>query len=404
MPKVNPKILKWARETAGLSVEEAVKKLNIRDAYGLSADERLNALENGKQEPTRPMIVKMAKQYRRPLLAFYMSSPPRKGDRGQDFRTLPDNYSQIDDYLIDTLIRDVSARQSMIRAVLEEDEEVLPLDFIGSFNITDGLHPILKALRDIIKLDLHEFRSQSNSTGAFTVFRTRVQEAGIFVLLIGNLGSHHTSIDVDIFRGFALADDIAPFIIINDQDSHSAWSFTLIHELVHLLLGQTGISGGNFELEIESFCNLVAGEFLIPSEELEMILINNSSSLSDMKIKISQFARVRNISSSMVAYKLYQTGIINLDSWNSLSNYFRRMWIDERTKRRKTAREAESGPSYYIIRKHRLGTPLISLVKSMMATGSLSTSKAGKILGVKAKNVQPLFDTMHQSNRALGDI
>ena len=68
MPEVNPEILTWARETAGLTREDAVKKLSIRAAYGIEPEERLMALETGAIEPTRPMLVKMAKQYRRPLL------------------------------------------------------------------------------------------------------------------------------------------------------------------------------------------------------------------------------------------------------------------------------------------------------------------------------------------------
>jgi hypothetical protein len=35
-----------------------------------------------------------------------------------------------------------------------------------------------------------------------------------------------------VFRGFAPADDLAPFIVINDNDP--AHSFTLLHELVHI--------------------------------------------------------------------------------------------------------------------------------------------------------------------------
>ena len=85
MPNVNPEILRWARETAGLTLEDAVQKLKISKARGVPALDRLAALEAGEEAPTRPMLVKMAKQYRRPLLTFYMSAPPRKADRGQDF-------------------------------------------------------------------------------------------------------------------------------------------------------------------------------------------------------------------------------------------------------------------------------------------------------------------------------
>ena len=85
---------------------------------------------------------------------------------------------------------------------------------------------------------------------------------------MGNLGTHHTDIDVRIFRGFALADDVAPFVVINEKDSRAAWSFTLLHELVHILLGETGISGYNSNAEIERFSvtlSLLASFFRPPN-------------------------------------------------------------------------------------------------------------------------------------------
>ncbi len=396
MPKVNPKILVWARETAGLTQDQAAKKLGVKEAYEKSASERLNTLENGEREPTRPMILKMVKWYRRPLLTFYMSLPPRKGDRGQDFRTLPEDYSQMDDFLIDTLIRNVRARQSMLRAVLEEEEDVETLKFVGSAKLSDGLQTTLNILREILKIDLNEFRSKPNSREAFSLLRYRAETAGIFVLLIGDLGSHHTTIDVGIFRGFALADNLAPFIIINSNDLPAAWSFTLIHELVHILLGQTGISGEILKLPIEQFCNQVASEFLVTTDEINQILIKNSLPLSKIQEIVSKFASERNISSTMVAYRLYRIGKIDFNSWDSLKNTFRNILLKKRLERRKKAKDSEKkgGPSYYLVRKHRLGNPLLKLVQGMMAEGSLSTSKAGKVLGVKAKNVQPLLDTI----------
>jgi len=70
---------------------------------------------------------------------------------------------------------------------------------------------------------------------------------GIFVLLIGDLGSYHTAFDLEVFEGVPFQMISLTFIIINDRDSQAAWSFTLIHELVHIWLGQTGISSINSE-------------------------------------------------------------------------------------------------------------------------------------------------------------
>ena len=113
MPPVNPEILRWARETAGLTLEDASHKLGIQIARGVSPVDRLNALETGDVEPTRPLLLKMAKQYHRPLIVFYMEKPPRKGNRGQDFRTLPDSTTKVANALVDALIRDVQVRQSI---------------------------------------------------------------------------------------------------------------------------------------------------------------------------------------------------------------------------------------------------------------------------------------------------
>ena len=393
MPKVNPDIIHWARETAGLTLEEAATKLNLHQARGVSAVDRLTALESGDDQPTRSLLTRMAKQYRRPLLTFYMSAPPRKGDRGQDFRTLPVDYSDADEALLDALIRDVKARQSMVRAMLEDEEDTEPLHFVGSMRMSQGISEVLSSIQETIQLDIAEFRAEDSPSEAFTFLRNRAEAVGIFVLLIGNLGSYHTAIDLATFRGYALADDIAPFVIINDQDARSAWSFTLLHELVHIWLGQTGVSDLSAEISIEKFCNDVAGEFLLSNSELEQLDVDDRTDLESAQRRIGEFALDRNLSSSMVAYKLYRTGTIDFESWKLLSETFRTMWIARRNERRIRAREQEiHGPTYYPVRRHRIGKALLELVGSMMRAGAITTSKAGKVLGVKAKNVQNLLD------------
>jgi len=84
---LNPDILTWARDTAGLSADEAARALGFNDTRNRSAVQRLMALETGQEQPSRSVLLKMAQAYRRPLLVFYLAQPPRIGDRGHDFRT-----------------------------------------------------------------------------------------------------------------------------------------------------------------------------------------------------------------------------------------------------------------------------------------------------------------------------
>jgi hypothetical protein len=88
------------------------------------------------------------------------------------------------------------------------------------------------------EIDLKRYRAERTVEAAFAYLRGKVEEGGVFVLLLGNLGSHHTNIPVEFFRGFAISDKLATMIVINDQDTKSAWSFTAMHELVHLWLGK----------------------------------------------------------------------------------------------------------------------------------------------------------------------
>ena len=287
-------ILRWARETSGLSIRDAASRIGLREARGVSPEDRLKALEDGQATPTRPLLVKMAKQYRRPILTFYLSAPPRRGNRGKDFRTLPEDHSEADEALLDALIRGLRARQSLVRAAMEDEEEAGPLEFVGSATPAMGVSDVLGDIRRTLDITLSEYRETQTQNEAFDLLRSAVEELGVFVLLLGNLGSHHTNIGLDAFRGFALADPVAPFIVINDQDSRAAWSFTLLHELAHIWLGQTGVSGGDPHQGIERFCNDLASEFLLPTSELTRLAIPDPTNIEDAADRIGNFAFARN--------------------------------------------------------------------------------------------------------------
>ena len=392
MPKVNHEILGWARETAGITREEAVKKLGIRDARGVKAVDRLTALESGAMEPSRPTLVNMSKHYHRPLLTFYLSSPPMMGERREDFRTLQIDPPASAYPLIDALIRNVRARQSMVRAVLEDEEEVETLPFVGSMNMSDGEPAILTALGALLGVTVEDFRTQPDASAAFDLLRTDIEGNGVFVLVKGDLGSHHTAIDTEAFRGFAIADNVAPFIVVNDRDARPAWSFTLLHEFVHLILGQSGLSTEQDHSVIEQFCDDVAGKFLLPNEDLKLLKIGGVHQADQLvERRISEFAEARNLSRSMVAYRAYRADLISRPVYGSLNNRFRQQWQYQRANQRERNRLAEGGPNYYVIRRHRTGQALTSFARRMMRTGALSTSQAATVLGVKPTQVSAML-------------
>jgi len=388
MPKVNPEILVWARETAGLSLEDAANKL------GLSGPARLRVIESGEQEPSRRQLANMSERYRRPLLTFYMPTLPKEADKGQDFRTLPEGQPPSSEALLGALLRDVHTRQQLVRSALEEEEEDLRLAFVGSARIADGVDKLVKRIEEHLRFTKANFRApsglknKSNVGEGFAALRAAVEKTGVFVLLMGNLGTYHTDLDVKYFRGFALADQIAPFIVINENDSKAAWSFTLLHELAHIWLGQTGISGYESDVEIEKFCDAVAAQFLLEPNELDEILTKKLSDFDALKEKISEFATSRNLSRKMVAYNLLRFNHISSVKYRLLSDSF----DADRVALTQERRGGGGGPDYYVVRRQRMGPGLVGTVKRMIADGALTTVKAAKVLGVKPTAVTRLIE------------
>ncbi len=390
MPKVNPDILRWARETAGLNHETAAKKIQLGLARGVEPADRLRALEAGDRDPSRALLTRMAKQYRRPLVVFYLDTPPRRGDRGHDFRTAADSSPDAGAPMLDALIRNVMARQGLIRSALEAEDDFKRLDFVGSCSVKDGVERVQRVMQDVLGFNLAVFRKQRSYDEAFALLRNWTEACGVFVLLMGDLGSpRHNSISATTFRGFALADDVAPFVVINDRDARAAWSFTMLHELCHILLGDTGVSDVYGSTQIERFCNQVASRILLAEHELRPLAdqIRNVEATAALP-PITKFATEHNVSRPMIAYRLHEAGELSSDVYSTLHTMLMGQW---RSQQKRARNEQGGGPSYYVVRRHRLGPGLLKAVKYLYEVGSLTTGRAGKILGVRPKNVDQLL-------------
>lgn len=386
---LNFHILIWARETAGLSVDEAARALGFKDTHERTGAERLQAMEEGKEEPSRSVLLKMARAYHRSLLVFYLSEPPHTGDRGQDFRRAPGAKAPEYDPTLDALIRDIRGRQGIVKDLFDQTEP-RRVDYVASTAMDVSPEDLARRITARLEFSLTEFRQQTTVPSAFSYLREKVEASGAFVLLLGNLGSHHTNIPSGVFRGYAIAEPVAPFIVINDQDAPVAWAFTMLHELTHLWLGTTGVSGGSTDTQLESYCNSVAGEVLLPESEMNALRFLRRADLQETIEQIGRFANERKISRAMVAYKLLRVSIINQSRWRELDKHYEDEWIAKRAKPASSDKK-EGGPSYYVLKRHRLGHALLVLVKNSVTEGFLTYTKAGQVLGVKPRNVDPLI-------------
>ena len=399
MPKVNPAVLAWARETSGLSPEEAVKKLDIKAAHGVEALGRLEALETGEAVPTQKMLIRMAKHYRRPLVALYLRDIPPKAPDDREFRLIPEMASRRDAGLVDAVVRDVSSRQSIVRASMEAVGEKQPLAYVGSVKPEEGVAAAADAIKDSLGFDIERFRSTESPKKSFDYLRSLAESKGMFVILIDNLGSADTKIKVEMFRGFALVDDVAPFIAVNINDSASAWSFTLTHEIAHVWIEKTQIGSELSESKVEEFCSDVASQLLLSLDEVDDIGIDGGMSEDEIANRISHFANSRRVSGTMVAYRLLRANAISRVVYEALAERFKKAFEEQVDAERRRDDRCDGDPDDYVVRRHRIGNALIDFVDRMMKEEGLSVTKAGKVFGVRALNVHALLERGHPPYR-----
>ncbi len=392
--QINPDILTWARETAGLSVAEAAEKLGLKDTARESATDKLRALEDGKRGITQGTLEKAASLYRRPLVTFYMAARPARGERGEDFRAGKSS-SRRENATLDALIRDVRARQQLVRDLLEDSENPQKLQFIASMRIAVGSNRVADSIRSTLNVVMDQQRRSRDNAALFTMLRSAAERAGVYVLLLGDVGSWHSDLGESVFRGFALADDMAPFVVINDNDAEAARSFTLLHELAHLWIGASGVSGPLRDIPsnaIERFCNDVASEFLLPSSAIldHSRLIN--APINDVMGVIRDLATQWKVSEPAVTYRFAQKGWINDGIASSLFASYADRWRQQKQRERESRPRDETGPSFYAVRRHRLGAGLLGLVRRSLQGETITHTRAAKILGVGPASVSPLLN------------
>ena len=411
MIPVNPDILVWARETAGLTLQEAATKINI-------VKRSLERIEKGEKAPSHAMLHRMAEKYRRPLLTFYLENIPSEANYGADFRGLSEQIAPKDKALIAALLRYAKASQEMIRAELELEEECVSLPFVGWLRrkwnlptdveflerelqqmtrakykllVQDGLRGLNLVLSD--RCTREKYYEQPDPSSAFKLLRSSCENSGIFVVLKSNLGSSQSRLSPNLFRAFVIADDIAPFMVINKEDSVPARAFSVLHEIIHLLLDQTGISNLERVNQIEKFCNHVAGEWLLPMELIKHEEIGSQQDVSKIKEVIDRVSHQRNLSHTMVALRLFQEKVISQELFSHLQSYYKKEW--EKTQQSKKGRQKgkkEGGPDYYVVRRSELGNALIQFTKRMIQSENLTVSKAATILSVKSGQVYKLLN------------
>lgn len=259
----------------------------------------------GEDYPTYNQLVELSKLFHIPFGYFFLEKLPERKYPIPHYRTTQDGEFQPSNELLDTILFAQKIQEWAKDIFLEWRQEKLP--FCGKYKNNYDVEKVIRELKMIFEIQDNWANQKSTWTEALNDLIEKAEKKDIIVLRNGVVGNNtHRKLNVKEFRGFVLYDEIAPVIFINNNDAISAKVFTLIHEVAHILIGESA----SFDLrnlqsannKIEKFCDKCTAEFLVPTEEIYDIY--------EQKRKLEDLAKYFKVSQIVVLRRLLDTNLI----------------------------------------------------------------------------------------------
>ncbi len=377
---INPKILIWARERVNLTQEELAKKLNVKP-------EKVLSWENGKDKPTFLQAQNIANKLHIPFGFLYLEEIPQLKLPIPDLRTFADKQQhKLSNDVVD-LIYDIKFKQDWYRDYLLE-QGIEKLAFAGRFKKSAGYREIAEDITKTLDLRVEHRKEAKNWEEFLQLLMQKGDDLGIWVMRSGIVGNNtHRTLDVKEFRGFVLFDEIAPVVFINGRDAKAAQIFTLIHELAHIWIGESGISDihlgdlADMYNGIEKLCNQVAAEVLVPQK----LFYEYWQGLDS----IEELNRFFKVSSVVIARRAFDLKLISWDEYRGFYTTQQQKWQEYQRRQKK-----QSGGQMHYTLPVRYGKSFTDALIRATLNGQVMLKDAANMLGLKPSKIFSLAKKM----------
>ena len=263
---ITPEVLKWAREKRiKLSLDYAAERLDV-------TPDLLAAWEDGTGQPTFAQLKDIAKFYKTHISVFYLPKPPTDFKLLADHRRLPESLIADEEqtYKLNCNVLEAYQRREAIIEFYELLEESPP-EVTLTLNESDDPQRAAEAIREFLRFNTALLGQCNDARTAYKFWRRLVEGRGILVCQTSV--NTHLSIDLETVRGFCIAEQPLPVIVVNPKDNPYGRIFTIVHELTHLGLGKSAMQNTGLGTypdlnPTEVFFNQVAAEVLVPTHEL----------------------------------------------------------------------------------------------------------------------------------------
>lgn len=368
---VSPDLILWAQARSGLAQGEL--------------DQRFPTLEEwrqGRSKPTLRQLEEFARATHTPIGFLFLGEPPDEKVPVPDFRTVSGvAVRQPSANLLDTLYQ-CQERQDWYREWARANVESL-VPFVGSLRLDTSVERAAAELRNDLEFEVPN-RGSTWGT-ALTRLRENAEDCGVLVMVSGVVGSNtHRKLDPREFRGFSIADDLAPLVFVNGSDTRAAQIFTLAHELAHVWLGESALDDPDLAARpanhVETWCNRVAAEMLVPLDELRAASRAGMPTVGEL----TGLAKLFKVSTLVVLRRIADADYI---TWRE----YRRAYGEELDRVMNLAGDAGTGGNFYNTQPVRVSKRFERSVIASTLEGQTRYTDAFRMLGFKK---QSTFDEL----------
>ncbi|BBZ51774.1 XRE family transcriptional regulator [Mycobacterium heidelbergense] len=389
---VETSVLRWARESCGLTELAAARKLNL-------PDDRVAKWETGQAVPTIAQLRKAAEVYKRSLAVFFLSEPPEGFDTLRDFRRLDGAGSTQWSPELHEEFRRAHIQREFALELAETDDRDTPTTWRIPVSADDSDVEIAARIRGT----LTEVGPLPIPTGSLNPYEhlnawvSAIEASGVLVL-----ATRGGKVAVGEMRGMCLYFDVLPVIVLNGGDYPRPRLFSLLHEFTHLVLHTEGLCDvtaddrpRTADRSLEARCNAIAAAVLMPAAAVrarpEVLARTEIPSSWDYE-SLRPIAAYFGVSAEAFLRRLSTLGIVSVELYRQRRAEFIAAHEDE------AERTRTSGGDWYRNTVRDLGKAYVRAVADAHRRRVIDSNTAAVYLDAKVSQIQRLAQSAELRN------
>jgi Zn-dependent peptidase ImmA (M78 family)/transcriptional regulator with XRE-family HTH domain len=376
---INPNVLEWARKESGYPVDRVADRLHVKP-------ERVEAWERGERPPTLRQVQELARFLHRPFNVFFLPSPPQVTPLAAEYRRLPGVTPGQESPELRLAVRQMIHRRETALALMEELGEPMTI-FALQAHLNEEAEAVGSRLRAALGVSEQVQAEWRDEWQAWREWRAAVEQLGVLVF-------QFPKVELNDARGLSLLRFPLPVAGVNSKELPEARSYTLFHEVIHLMLAagheespalREQRSADEWE-KVERFAESAASFVLVSAAALQAAVGSGSQSWDIASVR--RLARQFRITPLAMATRLRASGYMTwakYQAWKESWNEFVR-----------SLPPRKGGFAHPVdVAVSRNGRPYVQLVLEALAANRITSVDASRHLGLKFEH----FDKLRESLR-----